>query len=99
MLYIINKSPSQSQALKNCVDQAIADDVILLIENAVYAAINSTQSNLLQLLNDQVVVYALTPDLQARGIGLDQCYGGVEPVDYAGFVMLVTEHQPVRSCF
>ncbi|MBQ0725266.1 MAG: sulfurtransferase complex subunit TusB [Cycloclasticus sp.] len=99
MLYIINKNPSQSLALKNCVDQAIAGDAILLIENAVYAAINTAQSTLLQSLDDQVSVYALTPDLQARGIGLNQCYARIEPVDYAGFVMLVTEHQPVRSCF
>jgi tRNA 2-thiouridine synthesizing protein B len=99
MLYIINKNPSQNLALKNCVDQAIAGDVILLIESAVYAVINAAQSTLLQSLDDQVSVYALIPDLQARGIALDQCYGGVNVVDYAGFVGLVTEHQPVRSCF
>lgn len=97
MLYIINKNLSQSSALKNCVDQAIAGDVILLIENAVYAALNTAQSTV--LLNDQVSVYVLTPDLQARGIHFDQCYNSVKPVDYAGFVMLVTQHQPIRSCF
>jgi tRNA 2-thiouridine synthesizing protein B len=44
-----------------------------------------------------ISLYALGPDLKARGIGDDQLVEGVTVVDYDGFVDLVTRHENVQS--
>ena len=41
-------------------------------------------------------VYALQPDVQARGMA-GKLVDGVTPVDYAGFVDLVAEHSNNQS--
>ncbi len=41
-------------------------------------------------------VYALAPDLEARGMG-DRVMEGVTTVDYGGFVDLVAEHKNCQS--
>ena len=41
MLHIINKSPQQSASLATCLRFAKAQDAILLIEDAVYATIET----------------------------------------------------------
>ncbi len=41
-------------------------------------------------------VYALKPDLEARGMH-DAVIDGVKLVDYGGFVDLVAEHHAVQS--
>jgi tRNA 2-thiouridine synthesizing protein B len=43
-----------------------------------------------------VSIYALKPDLEARGMQ-DRVMDGVRLVDYAGFVDLVVEHSAVQS--
>ena len=42
-------------------------------------------------------VYALQPDLQARGIAPDTVIDGIELVDYDGFVKLTTEYEKTQS--
>jgi sulfur relay protein TusB/DsrH len=42
-------------------------------------------------------VYALQSDLQARGIAPDTVIDGIELVDYDGFVKLATEYQKIQS--
>ena len=37
-------------------------------------------------------VYALAPDLAARGIKPEHLIDGVKAIDYGGFVDLVTQH-------
>jgi tRNA 2-thiouridine synthesizing protein B len=70
------------------------DDVLLLIEDAVYAAIkNSKAAALVEGRN----VSVLGPDLQARGIGADKLIDGVNIIDYAGFVDLVEANDKVQS--
>lgn len=99
MLYIINKSHADSQALNNCLQRASRGDGILLIEHAVYSALNVKQSPLHVLLDNEVTVHALTPDMQARGLQQSACFSFVEYVDYAGFVGLIEDSSAVRSCF
>jgi len=99
MLYIINKSHADSQALNNCLQRASKGDGILLIEHAVYSALNVKHSPLHLLLDSEVAVYALTPDMQARGLQESACFSFVEYVDYAGFVGLIEDSSAVRSCF
>jgi len=96
MLYIVNK---KAEALTNCVARASANDAILLIENAVFAALAIEQNSVLAAVGDDVAVYALMPDILARGITVERCYEHIQYLDYAGFVALVEQHNPIRSCF
>lgn len=99
MLYIVNKNCTDNGALQSCVERARDGDVILLIENAVYAGISSQETSVLQEVADGVDVYTLTPDMQARGLDPSQCFDFVHYVDYAGFVGLVESNKPIRSYF
>jgi tRNA 2-thiouridine synthesizing protein B len=94
MLFIVNKS----HALGDCVARACDGDVILLIENAVNSAVEIRSPSAFQALNANVSVYALQPDLLARGIDKARCYDFVKQVDYVGFVDLVEKNNPIRSC-
>ena len=42
-------------------------------------------------------IYALKPDLEARGLSLNNVIEGVEIVGYDQFVDLTTEHDTVQS--
>jgi tRNA 2-thiouridine synthesizing protein B len=42
-------------------------------------------------------IYALKPDLEARGLSLNNVIEGVEIIGYEGFVDLTTEHDSVQS--
>ena len=92
MLHIVNKSPFQTSTLQSCLRMAQAGHALLLTEDAVYAATTGTE------LTEQVhqacakfKVYALRPDLDARGLTA-KLIDGVTLVDYGGFVDLTVEH-------
>ena len=96
MLNIINKSPSERDALDSCL-RTMNGGAILLIEDAVYAATrgNAAEARLREAMT-RCKLYALQPDLDARGMG-DRLLDGVTAVDYAGFVDLVVEHPNCQS--
>lgn len=96
MLHIINKSPLCNNALDACLRVAATGD-ILLIEDAVYAATrgNACEGKLKEALG-RLKVYALLPDLEARGMG-DRLVEGVSTVDYGGFVDLVAASKNCQS--
>jgi tRNA 2-thiouridine synthesizing protein B len=96
MLHIINKSSLERDTLDSCLRVANGG-AILLIEDAVYAATrgNAAEGKLREALS-RFKVYALGPDLDARGMG-DRVMDGVTTVDYGGFVDLVTEHKNCQS--
>jgi len=93
-LHLINKSPGSSDALKACLRVIAADDAILLIEDAVYAALAGTETaGTLAGLGT-----ALMADLEARG--LQRRLGeGIATVDEHGFVELCTRCDRVMSWF
>jgi tRNA 2-thiouridine synthesizing protein B len=97
MLHIVNKSHTQTSALQSCLRLAQGGSAVLLIEDAVYAATvgGATTSGIAQALS-LLKVYALQPDVAARGMA-GKLIDGVVPVDYAGFVDLVTEHPNNQS--
>ncbi|MDP3513634.1 MAG: sulfurtransferase complex subunit TusB [Sulfuritalea sp.] len=97
MLHIVNKSPAERNALESCLRVVQEGGAILLIEDAVYAATrgNAAENHLRDALS-RFKVYALTPDLEARGMG-DRVMAGVTTVDYGGFVDLVAEHKNCQS--
>jgi len=96
MLHIVNKSSLERNTLESCLRVANGG-AVLLIEDAVYAATrgNEAESKLRDALA-RLKVYALAPDLEARGMG-DRVMDGVTTVDYGGFVDLVTEHKNCQS--
>lgn len=96
MLHILNKSPLEKNTLDTVLRLA-SSGALLLIEDAVYAATkgNAAEPRLRQAMG-KMKVYALAPDLAARGMA-DRLIDGVTTVDYDGFVDLVVEHPTSQS--
>ena len=97
VLHTVNKSPFDRPAVDSCVNHALPGSAILLIEDGVYAARAGTRCEALLSSVDGVKVYALGPDLRARGIAEDSLVAGVEVVGYDGFVELAAAHDKVQS--
>ena len=97
MLHIVNKSHAQTRSLESCLRLARPGQTLLLIEDAVYAATSAAAaSSGIAEATTRLKVYALAPDLDARGMA-GTLIDGVTPVDYGGFVDLVAEHSTSQS--
>jgi tRNA 2-thiouridine synthesizing protein B len=97
MLHIVNKSPFDRGALEACFRFAREGSAVLLIEDGVYAATRDTAvAKQVEEALKNVSIYALAPDLEARGMQ-SRVMDGVRLVDYEGFVDLVVEHNAVQS--
>ena len=97
LLHTMNKSPHERNAFDACLAHAKSGSSVLLIEDGVYAAVKGTPAA--KKLGDamkSVKVYVLGPDVEARGMS-GRLIDGVQTVDYAGFVDLVTQHHAVQS--
>ena len=97
MLHIVNKSHRQTRTLDSCLRLAQDGHALLLIEDGVYAATRggAASAGLAGALA-RLKVYALQPDLEARGMA-GSVADGVTTIDYAGFVDLVAEHPTSQS--
>ncbi len=96
MLHIVNKSPLTSTTLESCLNTAAGGD-LLLIEDAVYAAGKGNVFEAkLKAAMGKLKVYALQPDLDARGMG-DRLMDGVTAVDHGGFVELAASNKNCQS--
>jgi tRNA 2-thiouridine synthesizing protein B len=96
MLNIINKSPLDRGSLDSCLAAADGGG-ILLIEDGVYAATKGSAGEAkLNTAAGKFKLYALAPDVEARGIA-DRIMAGVTLVDYGGFVDLVAEYKTSQS--
>lgn len=97
MLHIVNKSPSQTRTLESCLRMALPGSAVLLIEDGVYAATAGGSAEAqLRAAAGKVKLFALKPDLEARGMAA-KAIDGVTLVDYGGFVDLVVEHGTPNS--
>ena len=97
MLHTVNKSPFEHKALESCLRFARPGSAVLLIEDGVYAAAKDTAvAPRVQEALKTVTIYALKPDVEARGMQ-NRVMDGVRLVDYGGFVDLVVEHDAVQS--
>ena len=95
MLHTVNKSPFQNSSLENCLRVAQAGDVILLLEDGVYAASAGTaKSSLIDQAVKRHTVYAIDADLKARGLA--NLVKEVRVASYGDFVDLVEQH-PVHA--
>jgi tRNA 2-thiouridine synthesizing protein B len=97
MLHTVNKSPFERNTLESCLQHAKPGAAILLIEDGVYGALKGTTfTQKMEAAMKKFSIYALQPDLEARGMQ-GRAINGVTLVDYGGFVDLVAQHQPVQS--
>ena len=99
MLHIINKSAGATTTLQSmlAIAGSVSGNVVLLIEDAVYAATKGNHAaGALTDAMSSLKVYALAPDLEARGVA-DRLIDGVATVDYGGFVDLVVEQPNCQS--
>ena len=99
MLHTVNKSPFDNGTLQTCLKYVRPGSAVLLIEDGVYAAARDTAvSKQVQEAMKSASIYALKPDVEARGMQ-NRVMDGVRLVDYEGFVDLVTELDAVQSWF
>ena len=97
MLHTINKSPFEHNTFETCLKFAQQGSAVLLIEDGIYAAAKGTAvSQQVQEALKNMSIYALKPDVEARGMQ-NRVMDGVRLVDYGGFVDLVVEHNAVQS--
>ena len=97
ILHTVNKSPFGNNSLERCLNMAKDGSSVLLIEDGVYGVTKGTAaSSMVENAMKKVKVYALTADVEARGVK-DRVMDGVEFVDYAGFVNLAAESSQVQS--
>lgn len=94
MLFTVNKSPLTSDSLTSLFRIAPAGTPILLLEDGVFGAKIDTKfaAEITKALTDHPI-YALTPDLEARGI--QKVIPGIQLVDYDGFVGLVEKEKVI----
>jgi tRNA 2-thiouridine synthesizing protein B len=94
MLHTVNKSPLSSDSLESALRVAAAGAPLLLLEDGAYAARPGARSQaLLESALAGHPVYALKPDLEARGI--TRVMPGIRVIGYDGFVELVEQHTVV----
>ena len=92
MLHTINKSPFANNTFETSSRFFQPGDPILFIEDGVYAVQNKNKfSNALRDILINNPVFALGPDLNARGI--TEITPGVKTIGFDGFVELMEEHQ------
>ena len=98
MLHIINKSPTERNALDSCFRMAQPGGSIILIEDGVYAALpKAAHAEKITSRMKDFSFYVLGPDIAARGLSDIPLVEGVTVVDYEGFVDLVTETDVSQS--
>ena len=97
VLHTVNKSPFERNGLESCLRYVQKGSSVLLIEDGVYGAMSGTAaSNAVKAAMGNCAVYALEPDVAARGIS-GKLLDGIKLVDYAGFVDLVTKHDTTSA--
>ena len=97
-LHTVNKSPFEKPSLDSCLRTAQRGATVLLLEDAVYAAMQGTSVEAaLKQASNRLKIYALGPDLKARGLADESVIDGIEVVDYGGFVDLAAGNERVHA--
>lgn len=98
ILHTVNKSPFERANLDSCLKHALPGDAVLLLEDAVVAALPGTAfAGRMADAAGELRLYALGPDLQARGLDAAGLIPGIAVVDYEGFVDLAAENSAVNA--
>lgn len=98
MLHTVNKSPYERSTLGSCLAHLKDGDTVLMVEDGVIAArAGGKPAKQIEGAMKGCAVYALGPDLAARGIKEESLIDGIKVVDYGGYVDLVAEHDVVQA--
>ena len=89
VLHLVQQSPTASSALRDCLASCQAADPIVLMHDAVYAALKKPAEN---------EMYALRPDLEERGL-LERVDPAIKLIDYPELVALCDRHRHNLSWF
>ena len=90
-VHLLQKSPFNSDALASCLRVCGPDDVIVLMQDGVYAATQHREWPCQQ-------VVALTEDLAERGVA-ERLQPEITSIDYSELVALCSEHRHSQSWF
>lgn len=97
-LHTVNKSPFDRPSLSSALGHCLPGDAVILIEDAVVGARKGTGfATLIEQSLGQCKIYAMGPDLDARGLKAEDLVAGIETVDYGGFVDLAAAHARTQS--
>jgi len=98
MLHTVNKSPFEKNSIHTCLRLAKKGSDVLLIEDAVYAALQDSEiESVIKQASTEHSLYVLEPDLMARGLDRDRLVEGIQIVGYDGFVDLAVNNDKVQS--
>lgn len=93
-LHILNKAPAEAGVANDCFRSISQGDGLALIEDGVYHALSAQPS----LMNKECQIFALQPDLEARGLS-SRIESGTQVVNQAGFVDLCCQFEKSISWF
>jgi tRNA 2-thiouridine synthesizing protein B len=95
-LHTVNKSPFERGSMASAFAHAVEGDAVLMIEDGVLGARKTGAfSPTIAGRAGAVSIYALGPDLAARGVKAEDVADGVTIVSYDGFVDLAATHDRV----
>jgi tRNA 2-thiouridine synthesizing protein B len=92
VLHIVNRSPNECSTLAACVSRLGTGDALLLIEQAVYAALSGTSGAEALRAASGAKIYVLGPHLEVRGLFGRPVAEGITEVDFHGFVELTVTY-------
>ena len=98
ILHIINKSPLTHSCFNECI--AVCSDAcsLLFIEDGVYATTHLSNETQNTLKKKNIKLYALEPDIEARGI-INKVNEHFTVIDDKEFVELITTHHSSQSWY
>jgi len=105
LLHTVNKSAFDNSGLGDCLRVAAPNDAVLLIENGVYGALDSSQGetahsqSIKQLNANGTRFFVLKADCEARGLGGAALLPAFQTTDDAGFVALAAEASAIQSWY
>lgn len=100
-LHLVFTAPTAGSALADCLRAAADGDTVLLLQDAVYAAVAPAAAAaglLREAAANGLTLAALGPDVDARGIGA-LLHLGIELLDDNAFVALTEQHPRILSWF
>ncbi len=98
ILHTVNKSPFERNSLDSCLGHAQPGDAILLLEDAVFAAMaGAATAGKIADAAKSFRLHVLGPDLKARGFDPAKVVAGVTVVDYGGFVDLAAGNRAINA--
>lgn len=89
LLHTVCASPFSSARFQDAVDACIAGDSILLLGDAIYAAVKNGKFAALISSRMDIAWYVIDEDCEIRGVAIDAMHAAASRIGYDTFVELV----------